>query len=145
VTDKVSLLRRSYEGLQRGDFETATVEFADDIRWYMPAAEGLPAAGVFHGKDEVRWMFSQIRSEFGGSMDAQPVEFIDGGATIVVMGNLAGEGNGGSFRVPYATIWRFNAEERPYRAMTFFDTAVVRDALNGGPPPPPPPERPVPG
>ena len=143
MPETVSLLRRAYEGFHRGDFETALDEFADDIRWYMPSAEGLPATGVFHGKDEVRWMFSQMRLTFGDDMDARPVEFIDGGDAVVAIGNLVGEGNGRSFRVPYATIWRFNDSGLPNRAMTLFDTAVVRDALSSEPPPPPP-ERPVP-
>ena len=142
MPDKPTILRRAYEGFHKGDLERALEEFADDIRWYMPAAEALPAAGVFHGKDEVRWMFSQIRAGFGDDMDARPVEFVESGDTVVAIGNLSGGGERARFRVPYATIWRFDRQGRPNRAMTMFDTAVVRDALNGGPPEPPP-ERPV--
>lgn len=135
MPERVSLLRRAYEGFHRGDFTGALEEFAEDIQWYMPAADGLPAAGAFHGKDEIRWMFSQIKAAFG-DMDARPVEFISAGETIVAVGHLSGQGARADFRVPYATIWRFDRQGRPYRAMTLFDTAIVRDALTEEPPRP---------
>jgi ketosteroid isomerase-like protein len=129
VPHRTGLLTRAYEAFHRGDLEHALEAFADDIRWSMPAADGLPAAGVFHGKDEIRWMFAQIRRAYGDRMNARPVEFVEDGRTVVAIGHLEGGPQDNGFRVPYTTIWRFNDDDVPNRAMTLFDTAVVRDAL----------------
>ena len=129
MPDKISVLRRAYEGFRFGDFQRGLEEFAEDIRWYMPAAEGLPASGSFHGRDEVRWMWGQIRSAYGEDMNARPVEFLESGDTVVVIGHLEGGQGERPFRVPYSTIWRFNDRGKPNRAMTLYDTATVRDAL----------------
>jgi ketosteroid isomerase-like protein len=143
VPDLTGLLQRAYEAFHVGDFERAVEGLADDIRWHMPASEGLPASGLFYGKDEVRWMFAQIRGAFGDHMSARPAEFVESGSTVVVLGNLEGGRPGCEFCVPYATVWRFDEDGVPHRATTMFDTALVRDRLGEEPQGDPPHGRPM--
>ena len=131
------LLRQAYEAFHAGEFARAVEDFAEEIRWQMPSTDGLPATGLFHGRDEVRWMFERIHAAFGDGMNARPLEYLEVDDTVVALGNLEGSPNGNYFRVPYSTIWRFNQEVLPIRALTIFDTAVVRDALAREPTRPP--------
>ena len=124
---------RAYDAFHAGDFERALESFADEIRWQMPTAEGLPAPGMFYGKDEIRWMFERIHAAFGETMSARPVEALEADGAVVLLGNLEGSPNGNDFRVPYTTVWRFNEDGLPNRALTIFDTALVRDALTSEP------------
>jgi ketosteroid isomerase-like protein len=124
----VDRLKQGYEALARGDIEQLLEYFADDIRWEMPAAEGLPEKGSFTGKDEISWMFRQIGAAYGDGLRVVPVEFIASGETVVVLGHYEGSPRGNSFRVPFITVCRFmDGEVR--RAQTIFDTAVVIEAL----------------
>lgn len=138
MPEKADLLRRAYEAFHAGEFERAIKGLAEEIRWQMPSTDGLPATGVFQGRDEVRWMFERIHAGFGDGMNARPVEYLEADDAVVALGNLEGSPNGNYFRVPYSTVWRFNEEGLPCRALTIFDTAVVRDALEREPTPPPP-------
>ena len=74
-------------------------------------------------------MFERIYTSFGESMNARPLEYFEVDDSVVALGDLEGSPNGNHFRVPYTTVWRFNPEGEPSRALTIFDTAVVRDAL----------------
>jgi ketosteroid isomerase-like protein len=132
VPDGVDALRRAYEALHDGDLERGLEELAADVRWAMPAADGLPVRGVFHRRDEVRWMWIQLRAAYGDEVSARPVEFVGSEGTVVVIGDFEGGRDGSRFRVPYSTVWRFNELGQPHRAVTLFDTAFVRDALAAG-------------
>lgn len=139
MPDKSAVLARAYEAFHAGDLGRALEGFAADIRWAMPAAEGLPASGLFYGKDEVRWMLGQVRAAYGQQMNGRPTEFVESEDTVVALGHLEGGPEGREFRVPYATVWRFDEDGVPTRATTMFDTALVRDRLTTEPPPGDPP------
>ena len=63
MASNADVLRRGYEAFGNGDLEGAMQDFADDIRWEGPNAEGLPDSGTFSGKDEVGEMFRQVAEQ----------------------------------------------------------------------------------
>jgi hypothetical protein len=128
VRPNVDRLKQGYQALAERDIERVLDVFADDIKWEMPAAEGLPEKGSFYGKDEIAWMFRQRETAYGDGLQVEPTEFIASGDTVVVLGFYEGSPNGNRFRVPYCTVCRF-ADGEVRRAQTIFDTAVVIEAL----------------
>ena len=128
MEENADLLRRGYAAFAEGDLETAMDFFAEDIRWHGPRTDGLPDSGVFHGKDEVAWMFKQLMSTFGEELRVTPDEFIVDGRTIVVLGHMEAVPRGVHLKVPWVHIWKFD-ESSAARVLTLTDTALVRDAL----------------
>jgi ketosteroid isomerase-like protein len=126
--EHADVLRRGYAAFAEGDLETAMQSFAEDIRWQGPRANGLPDSGVFHGKDEVAWMFKEIVRTYGDDLRIVPDEFIGDGGTIVVLGHMEAAPHGVHLKVPWVHVWRFE-EGSAARVLTFTDTALVRDAL----------------
>lgn len=121
-------LRRGYEAFAGGDLEGAMQDFADDIRWEGPNAEGLPDSGTFNGKDEVAQMFQEVVQTYGQDLKVAPDEMVEDGDTVVVLGHLEAAPNGNHVKVPYAHVWRFDGGKAK-RIQALFDTAVVRQAL----------------
>jgi uncharacterized protein len=122
------VLKRGYDAFGKGDLEGAMADFADDIRWEGPNADGLPDAGTFNGKDEVQQMFGRLPDAYGQDLSVTPDEMIEEGDTVVVLGHLEAAPKGNHVKVPYAHIWRFE-DGKAKRVQTLFDTAVVKEAL----------------
>jgi ketosteroid isomerase-like protein len=129
LEENAERLRRGYAAFAEGDLETATEFFAEDIRWEGPRTNGLPDSGVFHGRDEVRWMFKHVAQTFGEETRVIPDEFVQDGATIVVLGHMDASPGGTPLQVPWVHVWRFE-DDSATRVLTLTDTAMVRDALS---------------
>jgi ketosteroid isomerase-like protein len=128
MAGNADVLKRGYEAFGNGDLEGAMQDFADDIRWEGPNADGLPDSGVFNGKDEVAQMFQRVVETYGQDLSVTPDEFHEDGDTVIVLGHLAGSPNGNRFKVPYAHVWRFEGGKAS-RMQALFDTAVVKEAI----------------
>jgi uncharacterized protein len=122
------LLRQGYAAFADGDLDRAMEFFADDIRWDGPRTHGLPDSGTFHGKPEVAWMFKHLAEAYGEEMRVIPDEFVQEGATIVVLGHFEASPRGVWFEVPWVHVWRFD-RDRAAHVQTHTDTALVKEAL----------------
>ena len=128
MAGNADVLRRGYEAFGQGDLERAMADFADDIQWDGPNAEGMPDSGTCNGKDEVAQMFQRTVEAYGPELSVAPDEMIEEGETVVVLGHMQASPNGNEFKVPYAHVWRFDGG-KPKRVQTLFDTDVVKAAL----------------
>jgi ketosteroid isomerase-like protein len=123
----VGVIRGFYEAVARGD-EAAVLDLLDpQVEWQAP--ESLPWGGSFHGVEGVR--------EFLGKVADQPAEFrrevreyLDAGASVVVLLRLFGRPTGGDteFEVPEIHVWTLR-HGKIVGLEASFDTAAALRAL----------------
>ncbi len=58
--------REGYEAFQKGDLETVTGFFTDDVVWHVPG--NSPLSGDYRGKDEVLGFFARSMELTGGTL-----------------------------------------------------------------------------
>ena len=78
------LARKGYEAFGKGDLDTLTELFADDIQWHTPGRNQL--SGDLKGRDEVFAQFAKIAEITGGSfkLDVHDVLANDEHAVVLV-------------------------------------------------------------
>jgi len=129
MTSAVDAVRRSYEAFERGDMEAVVADMDEEIEWHQ--AQGLPHGGTYRGLDAVRKaIFDPLDDEWWDDFRADPSEFIDAGAHVVVLGRYTGraKATGRSLDVPFAHVWTFR-DEKAVRFRQFLDTAGWVGAL----------------
>ena len=128
MSNELDLARGVYRAFAAGDIPGVLGVFAPDIHW--TEAEGGPYGGVLIGPDAVLAnVFMKIGTEWEG-FAALPHEFIDGGSTVVALGEYSGTCNatGKHFKAPFAHVWKF----RDGKAVSFHqytDTAAQLAAM----------------
>jgi ketosteroid isomerase-like protein len=117
-----------YRAFAKGDVP-AVIGFLDaKIAW--TEAEGFPYGGTYHGPSAVlEGVFMRLGAEWDG-FAAVPAEFIDGGETIVALGQYSGtyKATGKSFQANFAHVWRIKAG-KAIRFTQYVDTLLVHQAL----------------
>jgi ketosteroid isomerase-like protein len=130
MSENSDALKRGYDAFNRGDVETVSEIFADDIRWEGPNAEGVPMSGVHEGKDAVLQALGSIGEDFE-RFSVSPDEMVEDGETIVVLSHLdAKTKSGQEVKLPGAEVWRMSAGQAK-RVQSLADTAVLKEALEG--------------
>jgi ketosteroid isomerase-like protein len=122
-------VRRSYEAFARDDLDAVVADMHDEIEWHQ--AQGLPHGGVYHGLPAVRRaIFEPLDEEWWDEFSADPSEFLEAGADIVVLGRYRGRAKetGKTLDVPFAHIWTFSGG-KAVRFRQFLDTAGWVEAL----------------
>ena len=126
----VDAVRRSYEAFARGDLDGVVADMHEEIEWHQ--ARGLPHGGTYRGLPEVRRaIFEPLDEEWWDEFSADPDEFLDAGAEVVVLGRYRGraKGTGKPLDVPYAHVWTFR-DGKAVRFRQFLDTAGWVEALS---------------
>ncbi len=124
----VQMIQGLYDAFATGDVPTVLGALSPDIAW--TAAAGFPYGGTYHGQDAVlSGVFMRLATEWEGYA-AVPSEIIDGGDTIVALGQYSGKYNatGKSFVAGFAHTWKI----KDGKAVTFTqytDTKLVAAAL----------------
>jgi uncharacterized protein len=125
----VDIVKRSYEAFARKDMAGVLGDMHSDIEWQQ--AQGLPHGGVYRGLDEVkRNIFDPLDEEWWDAFTADPDEFLEAGAEVVVVGRYRGtaKATGKQLDVPFVHIWTL-AGGKAIRFRQFLDTAGWVDAL----------------
>lgn len=94
--ENLDVVRRSFEALVSGDFETAFASFDPHAEW--ATAEDEPDARTYYGLERVRRLVASFAEPWADRFDRAvlPEEYIDLGDWIVVptSGRLHGRGSG---------------------------------------------------
>ena len=117
-----------YDAFAKGDIPAVLGFLSPDIEW--TEAEGFPYGGTYIGPNDVlEGVFMRLGTEWEG-FAAVPVEFIDGGDTVVVLGKYSGtyKATGKSFQANFAHVWKVR-EGKAVRFVQYVDTLIVQRAL----------------
>ena len=90
------LARRGYEAFAKGDLDTLTELFADDIKWHTPGRS--PIAGDLEGRDAVFQQFAKVAELSGGSFALEIHDLMANDEHAVVLVTATGDRGGNSFR-----------------------------------------------
>jgi ketosteroid isomerase-like protein len=125
----LDLVKRSYAAFEQGDLDGVLADLDPEIEWQQ--AQGLPHGGTYHGRDEVRRsIFDPLDGEWWDEFSATPLEFLDAGDEVVVLGRYRGvaKRTGKHLDVPFVHVWTVRGE-RAVRFRQFLDTAGWIEAL----------------
>jgi uncharacterized protein len=126
----VDIVKRSYDAFARKDMDGVLGDMHPDIEWHQ--AQGLPHGGTYHGLDEVRRsIFDPLDEDWWDEFSADPDQFLDAGADVVVLGRYRGvaKGTGKKLDVPFVHVWTLE-NDQAIRFRQFLDTAGWRAALS---------------
>lgn len=101
------LVRGLYSAFASGDVPAVLGSFDPEISW--TEAAGFPYAGTYIGANAVlENVFMKLATEWEG-FAAVPDEIVDGGETVVALGNYTGtfKASGKSMNVPFAHVYKF--------------------------------------
>jgi ketosteroid isomerase-like protein len=90
------LVRKHYAAWSRGDIESAAEVFAEDVEWH--GHPRLPEPGPYRSRDEVKRWMAQFR-EAWGELEADPVELIEAGDSVVALVRMSGRGRDSGLEV----------------------------------------------
>ena len=124
----LNAVKAVYDGFAKGDIPAVLELLSREIEW--TEAEGFPYGGTYHGTRAVlEGVFMRLGSEWDGYA-AVPEEFIDGGDTVVVLGEYSGKykKTGKSFRAKFAHVWRVQ-DGKAIRFTQYTDTLLADRAL----------------
>jgi hypothetical protein len=124
----LNAVRGLYQAFAKGDIPTVLGFLDADIAW--TEAEGFPYGGTYHGPNAVlEGVFMRLGAEWDG-FAAVPAEFIDGGDTVVVLGQYSGtyKATGKSFQADFAHVWKIR-DGKAMRFVQYVDTLLVQRAL----------------
>lgn len=130
ASSNLETIRGAYGAFAQGNVPAVLGIMHDDIVWHE--AEGFPYGGTYHGPEAIaNNIFMKIGTEWDG-FQVQPEEFVDGGDTVVVLGQYSGtyKETGTSMQAPFAHVWKL----RGGKVHTFTqhtDTVLVQRALAG--------------
>ncbi len=119
----IELVRRSYVAFARDDLDAVLADMDPEIEWHQ--AQGLPHGGFYRGVDEVRRnIFDPLDEEWWDEFTAEPDEFLDAGAEVVVLGRYRGvaKETGKRLDVPFVHVWTVR-DGKAVRFRQFLDTA----------------------
>ena len=121
-------VRGVYDAFARGDIPAVLGFLSPDSEW--TEAEGFPYGGTYVGPEAVlQGVFMRLGTEWEG-FAAVPDEFIDGGETVVALGEYSGtyKATGKSFRANFAHVWKVKGG-KAVRFTQYVDTLIVQRAL----------------
>lgn len=124
----VEIVEQAYEGFNSGDIERVLETFNDDVEWIEPA--GARYAGSHHGPEAiVQEVFSGTAADYEG-FQATPHRYVDGGDTVVVLGELSGtvRATGEEISVPFAHVCEIE-DGKMVRFTDYHDTEAIRQAF----------------
>ena len=124
----VNAVQGVYEAFARGDVPAVLGFLDDDIAW--TEAEGFPYGGTYNGPNAVlEGVFMRLGGEWDG-FTAAPAEFIDGGDTVVVLGQYSGtyKATGKSFQANFAHVWKISGG-KAVSFVQYTDTLIIQRAL----------------
>jgi ketosteroid isomerase-like protein len=127
----LELVQGIYEAFRGGDFDSVSRALDPEIEWIEPELEGLLYGGVHRGVEAVAKDVFALIPQTWEMVALQPEEWIDGGDTVVVIGQFNARAKGrqeASWR--FAHVWKLR-DGKVVRVEPFVDTLAEQRALAG--------------
>jgi len=123
------LIQQFHALIASNHFNEAMQLFADDACIIFHGPANNPMAGQYKGREGVAQFFATI-GEFVEMEHFAAEEFIDAGATVVVLGRERSKvkATGKIFDVPWVQIWR-TQDGKITELTDFFDTGSMAEAF----------------
>jgi ketosteroid isomerase-like protein len=125
ASDRVELIRRNTEALNRGDLEGAGEGLDPEVEWVV--AREHPAARTIHGVADLRaYLDDWLESLPGLRFELDRV--VEDGDRVIAIGSVSGTGmgSGAAVGVPIAFAYRFQGDVI-VRVEEFLDPAEALD------------------
>ena len=124
----VDAVQSIYDAFAKGDVPGVIGSLSPEIVW--TEAEGFPYGGDYSGPAAVlEGVFMRIGTEWDG-FTVVPRELIDGGDTVVALGQYSGTYNatGKRFQAEFAHVWKWR-DGKVIRFVQYVDTLLVHQAV----------------
>jgi uncharacterized protein len=125
---KIAVVQNAYEAFGRGDTASVVAALDPDIEWIEGEIEGLPYAGPHHGAQAV---VDEVLTQMPGTYDSfelAPQEWIDGGDTVVMLGQVTTRKDDREATSRVAQVWTLR-DGRAVRFESFQDTHATARVL----------------
>jgi len=117
----LEVVQRAYEAFGRGDVEAVVAALDQQIEWIEGDVDGLPYAGTHHGVEAVvNNVFAQMPTTYD-EFALAPQQWVDGGGTIVMLGEITLRKDGREATQRVAQVWTMR-DGRAVRFESFSDT-----------------------
>lgn len=126
--NNIEVIENLYTSFGKGDVPSVLGSLDERVEW--TEAEGFPYGGTYVGPDAVlQNVFMKLGTEWEG-FSAIPNQIVDGGDTIVALGNYSGKYNstGKSMNVPFAHIYTLSGG-KIIKFVQHTDTLKVSEVL----------------
>ena len=91
--ENAAIMRRAYEAFNKGDLETITEIFDENIVWHLPGRSSF--AKDYQGRDATLAYFGELGQETGGTFQAELQELLaDDDGRVVGIQRSTGERDG---------------------------------------------------
>jgi uncharacterized protein len=124
----LNIIQGAYEAFAKGDVPSVLGIMDANIVW--KEADGFPLAGTYRGPQGVlEGVFMRLGPLWEG-FAVTPHELIDGGDTIVALGQYSGKAvaTGKSLQVDFAHIWKFQ-DGKVTGFVQYVDTLLAQQSL----------------
>jgi uncharacterized protein len=125
ASQDVETLRAGYEAFARQDIPAVLAAFDPQITWRT--SDSLPFGGTYQGHDGVVSFFQKLGEHFQ-EIEVEPLEFIDGDDTIVVLCRDRVAAAGGSNEQQTVHLWRMR-DGKAAEFTEFLDAAPILQIL----------------
>ena len=127
----LEVVQRAYEAFGRGDVEVVVAALDQQIEWIEGDVDGLPYAGTHHGVEAVvNNVFAQMPTTYD-EFALAPQQWVDGGDTIVMLGEITLQKDGREATQRVAQVWTMRSG-RAVRFESFSDTLQTARMLGLG-------------
>ena len=125
----VDILKGLYEAFGRGDVPAVLAVMDDEIEWREPTSLAPTFTDQIGPQAVAENVFSQVM-ELIQDFSVNPEEYIDGGDTVVVLGQYHGKSvkTSAAFDARMAHVWHFSAGKAT-GFETITDTHAWREAI----------------
>jgi len=126
----VETARTAYEAFNRGDIPAVLTALDADVEWVEPGGGRAPK-GTFRGPQRVAGdVFAKVPEHFE-RFEAGAEQYIDAGATVVVVGRFRGRSKSGrDMDLPFAHVWQMR-DGKATRFENFAEAAPWATAWDG--------------
>lgn len=101
--DNAELIRTGYEAFAKGDLDTVSSVFAEDISWHVPGRSQI--SGDLQGRDQVLEFFGRLTELAGGTFRLEPHDLLSSEEHVVVLVTAHAERDGRSLDSRNVHVW----------------------------------------